>query len=531
MKKTISLLLAVVMAAGVLFTGCGQKGAGESFTFDLAASPKNLDPQMASDNASLTVVGNIFEGLLVKEADGDIVPGVAEDYSVDKSGRVYTFYLREDATWSDADKTPVTADDFVFTFERLLNPATRSPYSENFFTIQNGEAYYNGKSDTFGVMAIDDHTLVISLSHPDPFFADLLTTPAASPCNRSFFTATQGGYGLSVDTLISNGPFRLTYWDDMENYYLVLKSNPNYVSSTPVLPSKVLLNIYPDYQTRQKNFEEEKSSCLLYETTPQNSKVNAKTFENTTWSLLVNTKSQFLSNSHIRRGIALATDKDALVDLLDQNYEIAGALVPPSVTLQGQSYRQLAGEQLSPTPNRKQAKQIFGQGLTAYFKATGTQSIPKITVLCEQGSATTYFSYISQLWQRDLGFFVSIESLPRQELLQRVASGNYDIALCPMSSSLNSVDEYLQPFVSGAENNVTELRSSAVDAAFNAMQNAASYEEKGRLAANMEQLVLDSDVVIPLYYQAQYFVFQSDIADIEYNPFLGFVKFKEAKRY
>jgi len=531
MKKMISLLLCFVMASTMFLTGCSQKGVGETFTFDLSALPKNLDPQMASDNASLTVVGNIFEGLLVKEADGDIVPGVAESYTIDPSGTVYTFTLRNNATWSDKDQTPVTADDFYFTFQRLFDPNTRSPYSENFFAIDGAEQYFSGQSSSFGVHTVNDHTLQIQLTHPDPFFIDLLTTPAASPCNRRFFNETQGGYGLTVDTLISNGPFRLTYWDDSENYYLVMKSNPNYHSSTPVLPAKVVLNVYGSYDVRQSNFEDEKSSCLLYENIPATDGVTATRFENTTWALLVNTDNQFLSNADIRSGIALATDKDCIKDLLQDNYQIAHAVVPPSITLQGESYRDTAGWNIAAVANRKQAKTDFTKGLNAYFAATGTQSIPRITVLCEEGDASTCFSYISQLWQRDLGFYVTIESLPREDVQKRIASGSYDIALTPLTSSVNSVDEYLEPFVSTSENNVTGLSLPSADNLYSRMMSASSFAQKGALAAEMERQVLNSDVIIPLYYHAQYFVTRDNVVDVEYNPFLGFVKFKEAKRY
>lgn len=530
LKKGLQRWTAALLATALCLslTACGNRGGGKKIVYDLEQNPENLDPQLASDSASLTVVGNIFEGLLVKTSSGEIVPGVAESYTTENSEKRYRFTLRADATWSDG--TPVTAYDFAFAFQRLFDKATRSPYAGDFFSISGSRAYYEGTGplEGLGVKAVDERTLVIDLWHSDPFFTDLLTTPAAFPCNQAFFEGTKGGYGLSSKDLLSNGPFLLDTWIDNEDAnYLFLKANSTYKSDSPVVAGSVLLSVEGGYSERKARFESGKSDCFLYREHPGGKLAErALTYDNTTWCLVLNTQRGMLQNQSVRRGLMLATDTSAIKDLLPDYLKVAGGLVPPSVTMMGQSFREYAGATVIEAPNAATAKQLFSQGLAAL----GKDRPESLTVLCPEGSEG-YLSELMQLWQRDLNFFpVQAATQPLSEVEDLVDAGNFDIALMPVTSTQNSVEAYLGDFATGSEWNLPRLSDPAVDGLLEQINNATSTAEKEALCKQLEEVVLHTGCIIPLYYQAQFFVQGEKAEHIEYNPFFGYVKFKEARK-
>ena len=197
----IKRLTAVIVMIGLLtsFTAClGENPEDRLVRYNLTEVPQNLDPVLAEDIASVIAVTNIFEGLVRRSADGSLVPGVAERYESSDDGLTYTFYLRENAVWNDEKKTPLTAEDFVFGFQRLFNPSTNAVNAAKLYCIKNAQAVHRGELgvEQLGVQATGPHTLVIQLEYADLMFLDLLATPAAMPCNREFFASTKGKYGL-----------------------------------------------------------------------------------------------------------------------------------------------------------------------------------------------------------------------------------------------------------------------------------------------------------------------------------------------
>ncbi|SCJ70281.1 Stage 0 sporulation protein KA [Anaerotruncus sp. 2789STDY5834896] len=538
MKKTLSLLL-VLCAALSLLSGCFEDGSGQQFEYDLEAPPSNLDPQLAEDESSLDVVGNIFEGLLVKKADGSIVPGVAKSYQTENGGTRYIFTLRDDATWSNGD--PVTAHDFAFAFKRLFSPETRSPYANDFYIISGSRAYMSGQVglEGLGVKALSNTSLQIDLSHADESFLDLLTTPAAFPCNEKFFNSTKGGYGLTAEALISNGPFSLTTWikEGEKDDYLVLRQNDKYSSDSPVVAGSVVLNIVPDYEDRLKNFEKGETDCLLYTDHPKSVSEGAVSYQNTTWALVLNQKEPLLSNGNIRRGLVLATDKNAIKDMLPAYQTLAGALVPPDIQMGQQSFRAFAGENLMPTPNAQAAKETYRAGADSFDAAynAGTSDddynslASQITVLCPDDEASlSYLQNLLQLWQRDLGLFPKVETMSLEDIQSKVYLEDYDIALVPITATQNSAESFLADFYTGSERNLPALSDPVVDSLLQRMEDSTSASERADLCRQAEQAILATNCIIPLYYQPQFFVQGKSVQNIEYNPYFGYIKFKEA---
>jgi oligopeptide transport system substrate-binding protein len=187
--------------------------------------PGSLDPHKATTLIESNVLGELFEGLLSRDAKGALAPGVAESWSVDDAGRVYVFKLRPDAKWSNGD--PVTADDFVFAFRRLMAPATGAPYANILYTLKNAEKVNKGElpPQALGARALSDGRLELTLEQPAPYFLEQLAHFTAKPLHRKSIEAFGGDF-VHPEHLVTNGAFALKKF--IPNDSIVLVKNPNY---------------------------------------------------------------------------------------------------------------------------------------------------------------------------------------------------------------------------------------------------------------------------------------------------------------
>ena len=216
MRKFISVLAAFALIAGT-FTGCTENrsdGANYSFDCALPGNPESLDPQFASDSNSMTVIANLFTGLVTMNDKGEISNAAAESYTISDDMLTYTFKIRDDCYWyfdEDEDEetdenevTPISAYDFVFAFRRIFNPETCSPHREKFRCLKNAGKIIDKNADysEIGVRAISDRELVFELEYPSAGFLSSLSTTPAMPCNEEFFNSTKGRYGLDDLSLI-----------------------------------------------------------------------------------------------------------------------------------------------------------------------------------------------------------------------------------------------------------------------------------------------------------------------------------------
>ena len=196
-------------------TGGGAGGGAidsdnNSITITLRQEPPQLDSGRSTDAASFSVLGHVMEGLLSYDRAGQLIPGVAERWEIREDGA--TFWLRDNALWSDGK--PVTADDFVFAWRRVVDPETGSQYAFITYPIKNAEAITNGDLpiQTLGVSAASDRQLEVTFEQATPYFDKLVAFITFLPAREDFFQSTNGRYAADADMLLYNGPYLLTDW-------------------------------------------------------------------------------------------------------------------------------------------------------------------------------------------------------------------------------------------------------------------------------------------------------------------------------
>ena len=224
------IVLMVTLAWASSITG-GGSGAGRATDFDtktitrvLVQEPPQLDSTRATDQVSILILGHIMEGLIRYDASNRLVPGVAERWDIRSDGA--TFWLREDARWSDG--RPVTAHDFVFAWRTIVDPANASEYAFILYYMKNAGAINAGRMspEALGVSAASDRVLEVEFERPVGFFDKLVAFAVYFPVREDFYLSRNGRYGADAEDLVYNGPFMMTRW--VHGAHLRLEKNPNY---------------------------------------------------------------------------------------------------------------------------------------------------------------------------------------------------------------------------------------------------------------------------------------------------------------
>ncbi len=616
--RWIAAAMALLMALTI--TACSRREETK-IVYDLEEEPITVDPQCASDQSAFTAINSLFEGLLTVGKDGKLKKGLAKDYTVSEDGLTYTFTLRDGLKWSNG--ASLTAKDFVFAFERLFDPNTASVAASSFYCIQNGQEIAQGKLDPsqVGVEALSDTQLVFHLEYPNALFLQLLTTAPAMPCNEAFFESCKGEYGLEADKLITSGPYQLTRWLHEDGGYLKLVKNENYHAAGEIDLDAISLWTCYDEEERLERFSSGTTNAYLSgkDRSDEYKEENISKLENTVWGLSFNFQKTAMQNKNFRLAVASCFDRSRYQELLSKNLTVADRVIPPGVSLDGEPYHELTAGLTGIPYNEEAAQEYYAAALNElgvnkldlippgvsldgepYHELTaGLTGIPyneeaaqeyyaaalnelgvnklDLTVIMEESDQVnheTYFSYISQLIQK-LDLFCTIEVLPQKDYEERIASGDYDMAVIPVKAEYNhplsvldafsSVDlfctievlpqkdyeeriasgdydmavipvkaEYNHPlsvldaFSSGGSQNLTGYQNGAYDQLVKEVllsPNSATVIEEAQKA---EKKLLDDGIFIPLYDQSDYLITSPEVSSVFVNQENGLLTFQYA---
>lgn len=535
----IKRILCLIMSLMMLFclSACSS-GADADLCFPIDNDPGYLDPQVISDPGAKNIIANCFEGLVRLDSEGKIEAGYAEEWKVSPDGLTYTFKLRKDGKWAimsasedflgenfrDTFDSRVTAHDFVFGLQRALLPETLSPGAKNLFSIENAEMVNTGKlsPDELGVKATDDHTLIITLTQPDPDFLYVLLEPECMPCNKEFFEATGGRYGLSTRFLMYNGPFYMSNWAD--DTAITLMSNDDYYDFKHVKPYSVYFSINTEQGTRLEKIKDK-----IYDIAPlsieQAEKLQKKlgytveTFESGLYCLAFNCNDSALSNVNIRKAIASSFDRNLLYSHLGEGS--VGGIIPPSMLLSGSKYREAAGN-ISLTPSTD-PKKLLEDTLTKL-----ELDYIEVTVLCTEAEEKAIRS-VMQKWQATLGvkFNVFVETATTDEIRTRISDGDWQIALTDVSFPHLTAFNGLLQFTTDNSENLLGFEDKKFDRLVGAIKTASGFDTSISATKEAEQYLLDSCVIIPLYGSPAYYGLGKGVDGVIFNTTGDVVYFRD----
>ena len=521
-KKFFSIIVCTAMFLPI--SGCKKdKNAPENQTikYNLDAEPRTLDPQICTDTASNIVVMNIFEGLVRLDANGEIKPGVARSWEVSDNSLTYTFRLREDAYWSNSDKTPVTAHDFVFGLQRALNSYTNSPKAYTLYSIKNARKVHQNEApaSSLGVAAVDAHTLMIELEYPVENFLALLATPPTMPCNQAFFEQTNGQYGLESSTIIGNGAFRVKArygWDHYNT--LNLARNENYRGESVPVPAGIAFTIGKDTSDAVGLIKNSTlDAALLPEAQIELAKrenLPLTSFKDTLWGLSFNTADALFSNLNVRKGLVAALNREHMLSTLPDNCEVANDIVLDGLTANGQNFRDVAGNNLY-FKQDPHAKKYFEDGL-AQLKL---KSLPNVTILClDSPTVKAIVSNMLENLNGTLGYYFNMEPVSEKALKSRIASTSYQVAFLPLSVDSPFALDFLNSFKSENNKNVANLSSLEYDKLLNAALSSTPKDSIKHLIS-AEKYLNDNVIFYPMYTQSRFFAHSKKLSNLIFHNY------------
>ncbi len=489
-------------------SSCEKKNDNYVFKYAISENPLTLDPQCALYDSSESVFSFVFEGLFRFGEDGAIENGIIEDYKISDDAKKWTFYLKTDVYWSDGENfsEKCTADDFVFAFQRLLKPATKSDRAVDYYIIKNAEKINKGQLtdiSQLGVHTIDEYTLEIELETPCSDFQTLLSLPPAMPCNEEFFESTQGRYGLASECIASNSGYYVHTWNydewSEEGNYIILRRNKLNITSENAPYS---INLFIDPVDKRKDFNEEilkvyesenieeinelKKTCLYSE------------YNNTVWGFIFNLDSDF-SNQDYRIQLANSTHFSSS----DYRYTVFNDIIPHSVFLGEESYRVLVG-------NTKAISDMQAR--------VGALSGKKLVIPQETGLRAD-IGKVLQDWQSECDFYCSIVELEDNDYQNALKNKEFDIALVKLTGEYNSPYAYFNDFLTGNSANYSGYNNPKYSHIINSAITSSGSESAAVYYKEAEQLLIDSGVFIPLCIETEYIFFKDEIESISYNPF------------
>jgi oligopeptide transport system substrate-binding protein len=297
---------------------------------------QSLDPHKTSTVEEANIIRDLFLGLVAQDQEANLIPGAAESWTVSPDGKVYTFKMRAGATWSDG--SPVTAGDFVYSWQRVVDPATGSEYASMAFPIVNAEEINGGKakSEDLGAKAIDDSTLEVTLKGPTPYFLEMLTHQAMYPVSK----ANVDKFGLDfvkAGNLVSNGAFTLA--ENVPNDHIKVIKNPKFYEAAAVKLDAVNYIPTEDRGAGIKRYEAGEIDSMNDMPTEQLADLKAKfgdqihlTPQLGTYYYIFKSQKAPWNDIKLRNAVSMIIDRDQLVEKVWQNSMLpAYSLVPPGV--------------------------------------------------------------------------------------------------------------------------------------------------------------------------------------------------------
>ena len=529
MRRALPLLLAFLLACSFL-SGCsGGYQKDMEFTYLLPQNVDTLDPQTAARPSSALVIGSLFQGLCKIDAQGNVEPGAARKWEANESATQFIFYLYEDSYWSNGD--PVTADDFLFAIQRALRPETATPSVDDLFIIQGARAIYNGEADesTLGVWAQDSYTLVVQLERGYPDFPSLTAGTHYMPCNRAYFEACAGHYGLSSEYLITNGAFTFTSIYSWDTSYgsrkVVLEPSDSYRNKKEVAPAKLTYLI--DYEDAlaadpvSALLTGQNDITTLTETAAKEAAdrgCGIQVLDDAVTGLLLNPEAAKLKDPQAREIFIKTLDRQELLDRrVDKNSAEALGIMADCVRWRGESYYSDGA-----TLFVQQDDGLLDTLLPDLLKKLDAEYLPSITVICpDDEESVNIANGLLVCWNSKLGNAFNIQPLPDEEFRDRITSGEYEAAIYTLRAGGIIPYQALKAFESSSS--PTLLKSPEYDSLLHSLSfDLYSYR-------SLETYLMGQYIFYPLFSDKTYYVSSPNSQGISASPDLT-IDFSKAQK-
>ena len=551
-KNAVAFALAAAMVVGLV--GCGGSGststtaaAGESSAESTAAESgsaaasgddlnvmletpvQSLDPQQATDGTSFEVIADYTDGLMQMDSDGQAVPAIAESYELSDDGLTYTFHLRTDAKWSNG--TPVTAADFVFAWQRAVDPAVASEYAymlSDIGQVKNAAEIIAGEKDKseLGVTAVDDNTLKVELNVPVSYFLSLMYFPTFYPVNEEFFNSCGDTFGTSPETVLSNGAYVLDDYQPAATAFHLTK-NADYYDADRVKLAGLNYQVIQDSQQALMSYQNGDLDITLVNGEQVDQVKDDPEFKTIgagyLWYVSPNISAvPELNNQNIRMALTMAIDREAIT-----NDVLKDGSLPTYTAVPMQFAAGPDGSDFSEDQTKFSDVCAFDAEKAADYWKKGLEELGETEMTLEMivdadDAPQKVAQVLQEQWQQTLpGLTVSIKVEPKKQRVQDMQDGNFQIALTRWGPDYADPMTYLGMWITGNSNNYGLWSDADYDAIIaECTTGDLCTDAEGRWAKmyDAEKIVMDQAVIFPLYTQSNAQMQSSKVTGIDFHP-------------
>ena len=566
-RKLVSLALSGALVFGVL-AGCGNGNEGSTnstapqnsetannessgafeISMSIASEPQTIDPALNSAVDGAIMINHMFEGLMRWEDSGSETAGSdgtcndaklgygqAESYDkvVNEDGTVtYTFHLRDGIKWSDGKD--VTAQDFVYSWQRLVTPATAADYSYMIDSVVNANAIMNGEMEPseLGVSAPDDKTFVVTITSDLPYFTEICAFPATFPVREDVVSNPEWTY--TPETYISNGAYKMTVRET--NSQIVMEPNEYYYNADKLGPQKITFKLMDDNNAQLNGFNTGELDFI--ETVPvdevagllASGEMKVVDYLGTYYVCYQTQKAPF-DDWRVRKAFTLAVDRNYIVTEITQTGQVeAGAYVPAGVYdaagVEGDDFRTVGGDYYDPTTDAYEANCEEARALLAEAGYPNGEGFPVVEYLYNtEDNHKAIAEALQNMWQTELGVTVTLTNQEWGTFLQTRKDGDYSIARNGWIADYNDPMTFLDMWLTGGGNNDAQYSNPDYDAKIQEAKATSDVATRMQLMHEAEDILLEQDwVVNPLYFYTQSYMLADGIEGMYYCP-LGYFFF------
>lgn len=480
----------------------------ETFVYRLTGEPETLDWNKASGNVETNLITNLMEGLVGYDSQMRIVPKLARSWEISPDGKVYTFHLRPGVQWSDG--VPLRAQDFVFSWQRLLSPLTGAPYAYLLQDIQGADAFRQGKNPEFasvGVRALNDSTLQVQLERPVAHWLNIPTFWVTFPMRKDVVELA-GNSWARPGQIVTLGPYSWISHDIQSK--LVFRANPRYWGQRGNV-QEVVARIIRDDAEALRLYESGRLDFLAGLTSVDSERLRKRrdfrSFPALKTGYLGFTVKQYpVSDVHFRRGLAQAIDRSGIRKILAAGHLPAHSFIPPGVP----SFDPNGGLLFDPVAARKEIR-------LAGLDPSAPLQLELLVLGWEQQLLVGQF--VQNEWKRNLGLDVSLKVLDRKDFRAQMEMGNQSLFIGIWAADYPDPENFFSVFLKDSGNNRARWSQARYDELIHSARSSKNPTFRNRAYREAHELLLRDEVVlVPLYHEANLGLVKSRVRGLRVSP-------------
>lgn len=531
-KKMLALALVVAMLATSLI-GCGgseedttagaETGvATKDLVVEIGPDPETIDPALNSASDGGNMILHLFEGLLTISKDEQLQPGVAETWEVSEDGLTWTFHLREGLKWSDG--TAMTANDFVYSWKRVCDPALAAPYAETVLNMVKGyDEAIAGDLDALGVTATDDLTLVVELGKPCTYFGSLVAFATLSPVQQATIEANGDAWATKAETYISNGPFYIKEW--VPGSHILCAKNENYWDADSIKLDSIKFLLMEDNNAAYSAYQTGEAHMIKDVPTEEIPSLDGNKEFNIaemigTYYISVNTQKEPFTDAKVRKALSLAIDREYVAGTIMQGtYKPAYNFMGPGWT-DAEENDFMSGANGGETyisadyeANLAEAKKLLEEA--GYPNGEGFPAITYSTN--DDGYHKAVAEHLQQAWA-ELGITLNIETVEWGQFTSMRRNGEYEVARNGWVGDYTDASNQLELFYSTNGNNDGKFNNADFDAAIDLSRKTTDVKERTAALHEAEDILMEEAGAIPVAYYADYWLQSPKVEGIWHSP-------------